>query len=121
MTPSQFRSLALSIPEVMEGSHMDHADFRIHGKVFATLGYPDESFGMVKLSPREQRSLIKKSPAAFAPIAGAWGKSGATKVNLAKARSAEVHDALEIAHEYLLAKLKARTATNHAPGNARRA
>jgi hypothetical protein len=112
MTPNKFRSLALAIPEAIEGSHMDHADFRIQGKVFATLGYPDGSFGMVKLSPQEQRSFIKKAPATFAPCAGAWGKNGATSVSLAKAKADEVRDALEAAHEYLVAKLKANAATN---------
>ena len=113
MTPDKFRSLALAIPGVIEGSHMDHADFRTQGKVFATLGYPDAKFGMVKLMPKEQRSFIKKSPGTFAPIDGAWGKNGATSVHLAKAKANEVRDALEAAHEYLVAKLKANAATTN--------
>lgn len=114
MTPDKFRSLALAIPEVSEGSHMDHADFRTQGKVFATLGYPDASFGMVKLTPKEQRSFVKKAPAAFAPSAGAWGKNGATCVNLAKAKADEVREALEVAYECLVAKLNANGALNRA-------
>ena len=57
MTADKFRSLALSLPEVCESAHLGHPDFRVGGKIFATLG-PDEVWGMVKLNPDEQASFI---------------------------------------------------------------
>ena len=71
MTTKKFRSLALSLPETTEGSHMGHPDFRVHGKIFATLG-PDESWGMVKLTPTEQTKFLRADPIVFRPASGAW-------------------------------------------------
>src|SRR4249920_1735793 len=71
MTADQFRSLALEISGAIESSHMNHPDFRIDGKVFASLGYPDDDHGMVKLTPEQQRGLLKKAPSVFDPCAGA--------------------------------------------------
>ena len=59
MTPNEFRKLALSFPETEERGHMNHPDFRVAGKIFATLGYPDRSWGMVKLTPVEQEMLVE--------------------------------------------------------------
>ena len=53
MTAAEFRRLALSLPETEEREHMHHPDFRVAGKIFATLAYPDKSYGMVKLFPDE--------------------------------------------------------------------
>jgi hypothetical protein len=89
--------MALSLPEATESSHMDHPDFRVAGKVFATLGYPDSSWGMVKLTPREQREFVAAEPGAFVPVKGAWGRRGATAVNLRAVRSRTLRDALEAA------------------------
>ncbi|MGH7469814.1 MAG: MmcQ/YjbR family DNA-binding protein [Longimicrobiales bacterium] len=72
MTAGQFRKIALSFPEAFESSHMGHPDFRVGGKIFATLGYPNASFGVVVLPPEEQAFFIKISGDAFAPAAGAW-------------------------------------------------
>lgn len=77
MQPDEFRRIALSLPEAFEGAHMGHADFRVGGKIFATLGYPDERHGMVAIPPDEQAKLVQEMPAIFAPAAGAWGKRGA--------------------------------------------
>src|SRR5882757_3957244 len=57
MTPNEFRELALSFPDAIESAHMHHPDFRVGGKIFATLGYPDKDPAMVKLSPDEQKEL----------------------------------------------------------------
>ena len=97
MTAAQFRKIALSFPEASESAHMGHPDFRVGGKIFATLGYPDASFGMVVLAPEEQAFFSKISGDAFAPAAGAWGQRGSTIVKLRPARSALVRDALEAA------------------------
>jgi len=82
MTPAAFRKLALSLPETEERQHMSHPDFRVAGKIFATLGYPDKTRGMVKLTPEEQHYFSKDHPAVFIPVKGTWGRRGATSVLL---------------------------------------
>ena len=89
MTPAAFRKLALSLPETEERRHMDHPDFRVAGKIFATLGYPDKTRGMVKLSPEDQHYFSKDHPRVFTPVKGTWGRRGATSVQL-KAATKEV-------------------------------
>jgi hypothetical protein len=97
MTPAAFRRLALSLPDVIEASHMGHPDFRACGKVFATIGYPDARYAMVKLTPEQQAKLVACSPKAFAPVPGGWGRKGSTNVVLAAADRAAVKGALELA------------------------
>jgi hypothetical protein len=97
MTPDQFRRLALALPEAVESSHMGHADFRIGGRVFATLGYPDADHGAVTLPPEEQAYFLKAHAAAFTPANGAWGRAGSTIVRLARANRKAVAAALESA------------------------
>jgi hypothetical protein len=89
MTADGFRRLALALPEASESAHMGHPDFRVRGKIFATLGYPDGGWGMVKLTPEQQEAFVEAEPAAFTPVKGGWGRAGATSVKLrsAKARS----------------------------------
>ncbi len=82
MTANDFRRLALALPETIESAHMDHPDFRVGGKIFATLGHPAEGWGMVKLTPEQQHYFSKDYPEAFVPVNGAWGRRGATSVNL---------------------------------------
>ena len=82
MTANDFRKLALSLPETEERSHMDHPDFRVAGKIFATLGCPDKTRGMVKLSPEDQHNFSKDYPDTFIPVKGAWGRRGATSIHL---------------------------------------
>jgi len=97
MTPAQFRKLALSFAEVSESAHMNHPDFRVGGKIFATLEYPDKDHGMVVLPPEEQVRFIKSHPKIFAPAKGAWGKRGSTTVRLKAIDAATLRSALEIA------------------------
>jgi hypothetical protein len=80
--PDDFRRIALSFAGAEEGAHMGHADFRVGGKVFATLGYPDAAFGMVNLMPEQQDDFMRLAPEAFSPAAGAWGRGGSTIVSL---------------------------------------
>lgn len=82
MTPTAFRKLALSLPRTEERQHMNHPDFRVGGKIFATLGYPDKTRGMVKLSPEDQHYFSKDHPSVFIPVKGMWGRRGATSVQL---------------------------------------
>ena len=97
MTPSEFRRLALSFPETEERQHMDHPDFRVAGKIFATMGYPERGFAMVKITPVEQELLIKARPRVFQPCAGAWGRRGSTSVRLKGAHKPMLRRALEAA------------------------
>ena len=98
MTQSQFRQIALSLPEAVEGRHMGHPDFRVGGKIFATL-FPrdDKTWGMLKLKPDQQRQMVKTNPEIFAPIPGGWGKGGATQVCLSRAKAAAVRSAMILA------------------------
>src|SRR5438477_711947 len=82
MTAAAFRRIALSMPQSSESSHMHHPDFRVGGKIFATLGYPDKDHGMVVLSPEEQAPLVHAYPKVFALAKGAWGRRGSTTVRL---------------------------------------
>lgn len=97
MSPDQFRKIALSFREATEASHQGHADFRVAGKVFATLGYPDELHGGVMLTREDQSFFIRIDAAGFTPAPGAWGRNGSTIVNLRAVRSAILRDALDAA------------------------
>ena len=97
MTPNEFRKLALSFPEAIESAHMRHPDFRFGGRIFATLGYPDENSAMVKLSPDDQKEFVRTSPGIFTRVKGAWGRQGATNINLPAAKIKIVHEALTAA------------------------
>jgi hypothetical protein len=93
MTPDGFRKLALRLPETREGEHMDHPDFRVKGRIFATI-HPDDAWGVLMLTPRQQREFVAADPEVFAPVKGGWGRKGATQVLLKKAKSATVKAAL---------------------------
>ena len=93
MTSDEFREIALGLPEATEKEHMGHPDFRVKGKIFATLG-PDESWGMVKLTPKEQKAFVRAEPDVFEPFKGAWGVRGCTKVCLEEAMASVVRPAL---------------------------
>ncbi len=97
MTAAEFRRLALSFPEATEGAHMDHPDFRVGGKIFATLGYPEMGVGMVKLFPDQQKYFVRAEPRVFAPVNGLWGRRGATYVRLKIAKKGSVRRALAAA------------------------
>ena len=97
MTPNEFRELALSFPEAIESAHMHHPDFRVGGRIFATLGYPGEDWAMVKLSPADQKEFVRTSPGVFTPVKGAWGRQGATNINLPAATINIVREALTTA------------------------
>jgi hypothetical protein len=93
MTAQEFRALALSLPEATEAAHMGHPDFRVRGKIFATLG-PEEAWGMAKLTPDQQALFVLREPDVFQPIKGAWGRRGCTHVRLETATATSVRQAL---------------------------
>ena len=109
MTPDNFRQMALEYPGAVESSHMNHPDFRINGKIFATLGVPDESCAMVKLTPEQQQVFMRESPGLFDPCSGARGRGGATHVHLVSAKQSVVRAALNCAFQNVTAKAKRKS------------
>jgi hypothetical protein len=97
MTAADFRRIALSFPEAEQSAHMEHPDFRVGGKIFATLGYPDKDHGMVILPAEDQAHFVETYPKVFAPAKGAWGKRGSTAVRLDAVDEATLKRAMEIA------------------------
>ena len=104
MSPERFRLAALALPGVIEGSHQGHADFRAGKRIFATLGYPDKQWGMVKLTPEQQSVLVEAEPEIFRPVPGGWGKYGNTNVNLATADRTTLKSALMLAWKNVVPK-----------------
>ncbi len=97
MTPAEFTRLALSLPGAEQGSHMGAVDFRVGGRIFATLASVAKGYGNVMLSAEQQRDFMAERPDLFVPVAGAWGEGGVTHVRLALADEDLVHGALEAA------------------------
>lgn len=96
MTPDDFRKLALSMPEAVESSHFDVADFRVNGKIFATLRERDGR-AVIKLSPDQQHLLMETNPGLFEPVKGSWGQKGWTRLILGAAHEPAVRHAMAIA------------------------
>src|SRR5262245_36013622 len=94
MTINEFRKLALSLLEASEEAHMGHPDFRVGGKIFATLGYPTDEFGCVSLTPQQQAEFVQDEPNSFQPVKGKWGEKGATTVRLKRASTKSAKEAL---------------------------
>jgi len=94
MTADDFREMALALPDSEERAHMQHPDFRVKGKVFATLDYPRAGYAMVKLTKDQQELFTKLDPNAFVPVKGAWGAKGATTVVLKNAGRRLTREAL---------------------------
>lgn len=94
MTADAFRKLALALPEAVEQSHMGHPDFRVGGKIFATLAAPGPGHAALMLTPEQQRAFVQGQPKMFAPVKGGWGAKGATNVVLKAATAAAVKPAL---------------------------
>jgi hypothetical protein len=97
VTIADFRRMALSFPETEEGAHMGHPDFRVGGKIFATIPDSKKQRGMVKLTPDQQQDFVGDAPDMFEPVQGGWGRGGATYVNLRAAKKPQLHSALTAA------------------------
>ena len=104
MTADSFRRAVLALPGAVESAHMNHPDFRVANRIFATLGYPDAAWGMVLLPPEEQQRLVEAMPDAFMPAKGKWGEKGSTLVCLAKAKTDVVTHSLQMAWQLAQAK-----------------
>jgi hypothetical protein len=94
MTIDGFRRLAMRMPEAAEVGHMGHPDFRVGGKIFATLGYPTGEWAVVMLAPEQQEAFCVAEPVVFVPVKGKWGARGATSVRLRPAKVSSVRLAL---------------------------
>ena len=114
MTVDDFRRMALEIPNAMERSHMNHPDFRVAGKIFASLGVPNKDWGMVKLTPEAQRAFIEKAPKIFKPSSGAWVRQGYTNIYLPAARVTIIRTALDAAANNVSSKKKSQRRTSNA-------
>jgi len=96
VTADAFRRIALGLQNTVEAAHMGHPDFRVNGRIFATL-HTDLETGMVKLTPDEQHGFVRAHPATFAPENGAWGRQGCTRVQLETADPEIVGEAMTLA------------------------
>jgi hypothetical protein len=92
----RYRALALSLPEAVEAAHMGHPDFRVGGKIFATL-WPAKNCGVAMLTPEQQEVLMSARPEAFTPAAGAWGRRGSTLITLDRVDEDDLQTALRMA------------------------
>ena len=82
MNAADFRRIALSLDGAEEGSHMGSPDFRVGGRIFATLASQEQGYGNLILTPDQQADFVKERPDLFAPVAGGWGRMGATHIRL---------------------------------------
>jgi hypothetical protein len=100
-----FRRIALGMKDAIESAHMGHPDFRVNGRIFATL-HTANRFGMVKLTPEQQKEFIRSYPDIFEPESGAWGRQGCTRVTLSEADEEVLGEALTLAWQNAAAKKK---------------
>jgi len=96
ISAAEFRALALSMPEAVEGSHFDTVDFRVRKRIFATLREADGR-AVLKLTPGEQRLLMETMPGMLSPVPGGWGQKGWTRLDLGAASAEDARHALTIA------------------------
>ena len=115
MTPAGFRRMALGLRDAVEQAHHGHPDFRVGGRIFATLGYPDRKWGMVSLTPEQQRTFVREHPDAFVPAKGAWGEQGSTTVRLDAVGEESLGEALTLAWQNTVAKGPARVSAARQP------
>lgn len=107
LNAADFRRMALAMADVVEGAHMGHPDFRVNGRIFATL-HADMKFGMVNLTPEQQEHFIRAVPEAFAPESGAWGRQGCTAVRLAAVDEETLGEAMTLARQNTVNKASAK-------------
>lgn len=107
MTVADFRRIALGMREATESAHMGHPDFRVKGRIFATIHH-DRQWAMVKLTPEDQQRFVRESPNVFKPENGAWGLQGCTAVRLGAADEELVGEAMTLAYRRAVAEVAAR-------------
>ncbi|HEX4546594.1 MAG TPA: MmcQ/YjbR family DNA-binding protein, partial [Candidatus Acidoferrum sp.] len=97
MDANDFRRIALSLEGSEEDSHMGQPDFRVGGRIFATLAAEKQGYGNIMITPEQQAAFVGELPEIFVPIAGGWGRNGATHIRLAAASGAVLAGALHTA------------------------
>jgi hypothetical protein len=115
MTAAQFRRIALSFDGAEEGSHMGAVDFRVGGRIFATLASVEHGFGNLMLTPQIQAEFVADAPEVFLPVAGGWGRMGATHIRLAKANRDVLTGALRTAWQLRVEKNVASRSRKRTP------
>jgi hypothetical protein len=108
MEVEDFRRIALKMPGAEEGSHMGSADFRVGGRIFATLASQEQGYGNLMLTPEQQAAFVEGAPDLFLPVGGGWGRMGATHIRLAAANEEVLTGALHTAWQ-LRTEKNART------------
>jgi hypothetical protein len=119
MNKGDFRRIALSLTGVEESSHMGKPDFRVGGKIFATLASAEQGYGNLMLTLEQQASFVEELPEVFLPIPGGWGRMGATHIRLAVANEDVLAGALRTAWKLRLEK-NARTGKKKLARNAKK-
>jgi hypothetical protein len=104
MDANDFRRIALSLQGAEESSHMGAPDFRVGGRIFATLASQAHGYGNLMLTPEQQAAFVGELPEVFVPIAGGWGRMGATHIRLAAASEDVLAGALHTAWKLRLEK-----------------
>ena len=114
MNAADFRRIALSLDGAVESSHMGAADFRVGGRIFATLASQKDGYGNLMLTPEQQAEFVRELPEVFLPIHGGWGRMGATHIRLAQANEEVLSGALHAAWKLRVEK-NAGTKKKRAP------
>jgi hypothetical protein len=104
MNGDDFRRLALSLEGVEESSHMGAPDFRVGGRIFATLASQSQGYGNLMLTPDQQAAFVQELPDVFVPIPGGWGRKGMTHIRLAAASVDVLSGALRTAWKLRIEK-----------------
>jgi len=107
MNADDFRRIALSLEGAEESSHMGSPDFRVGGRIFATLASQSQGYGNLMLTPEQQAAFVEEAPELFLPVHGGWGRGGATHIRLGVANEDVVAGALRAAWQIRVAKNKA--------------
>ncbi|HWY06758.1 MAG TPA: MmcQ/YjbR family DNA-binding protein [Candidatus Acidoferrales bacterium] len=97
MNVHDFRRIALSLPGAEESSHMGQPDFRVDGRIFATLASAKQGYGNLMLTLEQQTAFVEDMPGVFRPIRGGWGRMGMTHIRLAAASEDVLYGALHTA------------------------
>lgn len=95
---------------------MGSQDFRVGGRIFATLASEKQGYGNLMLTPEQQAAFIEEQPELYVPIAGGWGRMGSTHIRLAEATEDALRGALRTAWKLRLEKNAKSSARKRAPG-----
>ncbi|MGB2713205.1 MAG: MmcQ/YjbR family DNA-binding protein [Vicinamibacterales bacterium] len=111
LTAHDFRRIALGMKDAIEAAHMGHPDFRVNGRIFATL-HADNQWGMVNLTPEQQQQFMHDAPRVFVPESGAWGRQGCTAVRLDAVDEETLGEALTLAWQNTVTRAAAARKSN---------